>query len=421
MVLITGVPPEGGSVAVVHPGVQHSRELARALYEGGMLLRFVTSVGGALCRARWLPEHARTRLRARRTDGIPDGLVVAIPWIEALHWAARVVLPRGRDLRVEAFALDLFDRRAAARALSAATRIVVGAENSSRHLFRAAKAAGATCVLDAASVHHSAQADADARDEATLARINARKDEEVTLADHIVVLSSYARDTYVAAGVPAEKISIVPPGVWRPARVAERGRSGGDDRFRYLFVGNIKRAKGIDLLLEAFARLDVPGKKLVIAGGAPDAGALPRPLPAQVEYVGRLDRQAVFAAYAQADVLVAPSRADGFCFVVAEAMFSGLPCLVSSAVGARDIVVHGMNGWIFRSGSAAELQSTMAEAFRRRADLAAMGARAREAAGKLDWDLYGERIRRLYAALLGRQDAGRGTRSMQICAGTPNR
>jgi len=234
------------------------------------------------------------------------------------------------------------------------------------------------------------------------------------------VLSSYARDTYVAAGVPAEKLSIVPPGVWRPARVPERDRSGGDGRFRYLFVGNVKRAKGIDLLLEAFARLDVPGKKLVIAGGAPDASALPRPLPAQVEYVGRLDRQAVFAAYAQADVLVAPSRADGFGFVVAEAMFEGLPCIVSSAVGARDIVAHGMNGWIFRSGSATELESTMVEAFRRRAELPALGACAREAAGKLDWDLYGERIRRLYAALLGRQDAGGGARSMQNSAGTPN-
>ena len=48
---------------------------------------------------------------------------------------------------------------------------------------------------------------------------------------------------------------------------------------RFLFVGNVKYAKGVDLLLGAFSRLDAAGKELRIAGALVEPGALPSPLP----------------------------------------------------------------------------------------------------------------------------------------------
>ena len=384
-------------IAIVHFGVQHSHELARALHQGGMLSCFVTSVNGA---AAWVPEWLRESLRSRKIDGIPGSLVTTIPYLEALIAVANPLLgPRIRSRLIYA-GLALFDRLASARALASNPRVVVGYENNCRHTFRRAKAAGALCVLDAASIHHSAQSvrpdDADA---GFRARIDEGKDEEIRLADHIVVLSTYARDTYAAAGVSIERITVIPPGVRQLDAVRappQESRSG----IHFLFVGNVKYAKGIDLLLQAFERFDVPEKRLTIVGSNEEPEFLAKALPGGVEYLGKLGREALAEAYARADVLVSPSRADGFGFVVAEAMSAGLPVIVSSATGAKDLVTEGATGWIFPAGNEIALLDAMKLAAGRKHDLRTMGAHGRQTVAGLTWDAYGERIRTLFRRLL---------------------
>ena len=401
------------SVIVVHPGVQHSRELARALYEGGFLLTFITSIGGEIPNARWLPHRVRARLQARRTDGLPDDRVVAIPWVEiAQRMLGALLGARCRD-RISSVSLAFFDWLTSTRVATSGARVVVGAESSCLHLFRRARAAGMVCVLDAASVHHSAQPwPDDPVAVSSKARIDAHKDAEIRLADRITVLSSYARETFVAAGVPAGKVTVLPPGVWLPANAdGPANRISAGDGIRFLYVGNVKFAKGVDLLLEAFAMLNIEGKRLAIAGAREEPGALDDPLPPGVEYLGWLDRNAIFAAYARADILVLPSRADGFGFVVVEAMSSGLPVIVSSAVGAKDFVDEGVSGWIFESGSAENLARAMRQAFIRRNDLATMGANARKSVEGLTWKAYGERVRALYCDIL--EDAARTSRTTE--------
>lgn len=389
------------SIVVVHPGVQHSRELARALQEDRMIARFITSLIPESAGARLLPDGARNRLRMRAVNGIPGEKVIAISFIEIALWLwARILGNRFRD-RLSYAGLALFDRIAARKVRKLRPRLVVGVENSSRHVFRSAKAVGATCVLDAASVHHSAQpARHPEADPELAARVVAGKDEEVRLADHIVVLSTHARDTYVSAGVLSERISVIAPGIWFPdcwlSTVPRRSGPG----IRFLFVGNVKFAKGVDLLLAAFARLKVPGKRLLIVGPITESGLLPDPLPSGVEYLGKLERRAVFDAYADADVLVLPSRADGFGFVVPEAMTTGLPVIVSSCTGAKDLVQDGATGWIFLSGDSQALLRAMEHAAARRDELSAMGSRARKAVAGVTWEAYRERTRALYRDLI---------------------
>lgn len=392
-------------IVVVHPGVQHSRELVRALHQGELLSRFVTSLDGGPGGVGLLPRSIVNRLSSRAIAGVPAHSIVTIPYFEIATWIARFLLTPRQLQRFSYAGLDLFDRFAARSAFSTDPRIVVGVENSCRHTFRRAKLRGVICVLDAASVHYTAQpSDGKFYDAALDARINAAKDEEVALADHIVVLSTYSRDTYLAAGVPATRISVVPPGIWLPevsGTALHRERGTG---IRFLFVGNVKHSKGVDLLLSAFARLDIPGKRLVIAGPASEANCLPSQLPPGIENLGKLDRRAVFEAYFHADVLVCPSRADGFGFVVAEAMSTGLPVIVSSATGAKDLVQDGVSGWIFPSGDEAALFKAMERAAGQRAQLDAVGARAKASVAHLTWDAYGERIRALYRGLLGYAD-----------------
>src|SRR6185312_13999239 len=253
-------------------------------------------------------------------------------------------------------------------------RVVTAFEGNAEHVFGAARACGATTVLEAPSLHAAwqpAEEPADGR-----RRVEAAKARELMLADHVVVLSTFARDSYVAAGVPADHISIVPPGVWTD-RVAH-AEPPARDAVRLLFVGNIKRAKGVDLLIEAFARSGSRAT-LVLAG-----------------------------PIVEPDLLVLPSRADGFGMVVGEAMRSGLAVIVSSATGAKDIVVPGRNGWIVASGDVSSLAAAIDEAISDAARLRQMGAAAREDAAGLTWERYAQRTAKLYTALVA------GTRPAQV-------
>ena len=56
------------------------------------------------------------------------------------------------------------------------------------------------------------------------------------------------------------------------------------------------------------------------------------------------------------DLLVLPSRYDGWGVVVNEALMCGVPVVVSSACGAKELIKDGVNGYIFESGNLQSLR-----------------------------------------------------------------
>jgi len=385
------MPEHDAGVMVVHPGVQHSRELARALQNGGLLKKLVTSTDDRLTRL--LPRSMRQD--PRRWTGLPGSKVCSVGCYEIAVRIGSALFGSDLTQRMHEWALDQFGRSAARRVRREVPRIVAAFEGGAERVFQAAHWCGALAVLEAPSLHPAWQPGAEAPQDERRGD-DARKARELELADHLVVLSTVARDSYVAAGIPPERISIVPPGVWTD-RIAER-REPVQGPVRVLFVGNVKRAKGVDLLLAAFRTVG-PGATLVIAGAIVEPHLLAR-LPGHVEVLGKIDAQGLRSQYARAGLLVLPSRADGFGMVVGEAMRSGLPVVVSSATGARDVVVPGRNGWIFPSGDASALAAVLEDAISDRMRLRDMGANAREDSAGLTWERYAERTVALYRALL---------------------
>ncbi len=159
-------------------------------------------------------------------------------------------------------------------------------------------------------------------------------------------------------GFPPRRILVRTPGVDRdkfhPAnRVRYRHEVRAEfalreDDFVLLFAGNEFHRKGLDLVLQAMARISQPRLKLLVAGATQPAvqwqyRRLARKLGVQVRFAGRqrnMDR-----IYAAADVFVLPSRYEAFPAVVLEAAASGLPLLVSRTDGIRDVLIHDRNGW----------------------------------------------------------------------------
>lgn len=150
--------------------------------------------------------------------------------------------------------------------------------------------------------------------------------------------------------------------------------------------------KGLDTLLEAFARLlrTHPGLELRIAGRGKDAdrvAAQARELGIErsirmLGAVSEAERQALFAGAA---VQLMPSRFEGFGMVAAEAMAAGVPLVAAAAGSLPEVVDAPRGGVLVPPGDAPALAGAVARLLDDRAAREALSASARISAGRYRW------------------------------------
>lgn len=161
------------------------------------------------------------------------------------------------------------------------------------------------------------------------------------------------------------------------------------DSFRILFVGRLVDLKGVDILLKALPKAaDV---ELEIVGDGPlrsrlEALAAGLGIGPSVRWQGQLKPGEIPARIAQADVLVLPSRKDGWGAVVNEALMTGTPVICSSACGAGDLLRHDWLGCVFPAGDVAALRAAMISWVSRGRRTAADRQRIREWAHCIEGD-----------------------------------
>jgi rhamnosyl/mannosyltransferase len=120
-----------------------------------------------------------------------------------------------------------------------------------------------------------------------------------------------------------------------------------------LFVGRLRHYKGVDVLIDAAARLPEPAHFLIVGVG-PLAAALQHQaqrngVADRVHFLGELSDEAVTALYHAADVFVLPStnRAETFGIVQLEAMACGLPVICTElGTGTSYVNQHGVTGLV---------------------------------------------------------------------------
>lgn len=169
--------------------------------------------------------------------------------------------------------------------------------------------------------------------------------------DRFIALTEFAKDKFVQAGFPAEKIAIKSNFLLDPLEEPRNSPTllGGFA----LFVGRISEEKGIKTLLKAWTKL---GRQvnLKVAGSGP-MDALLQGVP-NIEALGRQSSVEVGRLMRQADFLVLPSEwYEGFPLVLVEAFAHGLPVLASRLGGMAEIVRDGETGLWFEPGNAEDL------------------------------------------------------------------
>lgn len=205
-------------------------------------------------------------------------------------------------------------------------------------------------------------------------------------------ISASTRDDLVRRGVRAECIRVVHPGV-DAAHFAPDPAVRRSDPPSFLYVGRLKRYKGVDLAIRALARareqradlrLDIAGngdareylESLVAELGVADA----------VTFHGFVSEEQKLALLRSTWANVFPSPKEGWGITVIEAAACGTPSLASDSPGLRDSVRDGRTGYLVPHGDVDQLARRMLQLAASPAEVAALGHSARTFAESLSWD-----------------------------------
>ncbi|WP_461785931.1 glycosyltransferase [Prosthecobacter sp.] len=225
--------------------------------------------------------------------------------------------------------------------------ILVGAETCALELFVAAKKLGMRCVLDCHGIPTGFLQEGIQRAAAEFglqapARLDSpamaeRKRLERELADVLVLCSELQREIYLAEGLPAERLRVVPLWVdtefWHPP--VHRERLTPDRPLKVLHAGACSLAKGLPYLLAALDQVEGAGVETTFVGPVqPDMKRFLKQVKSPVRCLGYCPRTELRELYWNHDVLVMSSLGDSFGFVAVEAMACGLPVIVTDRCGA---------------------------------------------------------------------------------------
>jgi glycosyltransferase involved in cell wall biosynthesis len=205
-------------------------------------------------------------------------------------------------------------------------------------------------------------------------------------------ISESTRDDLVARGVPRERIRVIHPGV-DAAEFSPDPSVPRTEPPAFLYMGRLKRYKGVDLAIRALAvaRRSRPDLSLDVAGTGDDRARL----QAIAAELGQGDAVRFHGFVTEAHKLrllrstwanLFPSPKEGWGITVVEAAACGTPSLASDSPGLRDSVRHGETGYLVPHGDHVVLAERMLELAADPGLVARMGHAGRRFAESLSWD-----------------------------------
>ncbi|PGH55836.1 glycosyl transferase family 1 [Azospirillum palustre] len=214
----------------------------------------------------------------------------------------------------------------------------------------------------------------------------------------LVTLSDRQR-AVIAPHLPPGTMTLpIPNPVEVPDGIRARGPAPVADNRHMLFVGRLSREKGAALLAEAAAEAGCPVRFI----GDGDEMETVRRLNPEAELAGWLPPDGVLEEVRRARALVVPSLwYETFGLAAYEALANGVPIIVSDNCAAAEAVLSGENGFLFRSGDAADLARCL-KLFAHDAEVTRMGRNAYDRYWQAPFtlDRHLDRVEEVYRAAL---------------------
>lgn len=155
--------------------------------------------------------------------------------------------------------------------------------------------------------------------------------------------------------------SFVPDGLYESGWQAERPEFLPAQDGYLLYVGQLSRHKGVDVLIDAYRRLPSAPPLMMLGTPHPTSPA-PESLPAGVTMRTSVAHRSVIAAMVRAACVVVPSVwPEPLPMTVSEAQNCGVPVIASAVGGIPEQVLDGQTGWLVPAADERALADRLAE------------------------------------------------------------
>ena len=202
-------------------------------------------------------------------------------------------------------------------------------------------------------------------------------------------ISDSTADDLVRRGIRREHVRVIYPGVnlerYSPSPAAR------SEHPSFAYVGRLKKYKGVDLVIRAFAALRLTDAVLSIAGAGdyrPTLEALVRSLDltGRVQFLGFISESEKLVLYRRSWAVALASPKEGWGLTNVEAEACGTPVVASNSPGIRESVRHGETGFLVPHGDVNALAAALGELAGSRTLVTSMGASARVFAETFTWE-----------------------------------
>lgn len=190
-------------------------------------------------------------------------------------------------------------------------------------------------------------------------------------ADHIRIISPFLYSSLDKIGVDRKKVFLVPPRcdskLFNKKRVSGQYYKDIDkNKKNLLFIGNLTRAKGVDILLEGFSIVNKKNNKinLIIVGQGEEENNLRRQadklnISNHVHFLGRISNNQIPLVMNSVDLFILPSREEGMGRVLLESMAMELPIIASNVGGIPLLLNNNEEGLLFDVGDTKQLSKNI--------------------------------------------------------------
>jgi len=343
-------------ILVVHPtGNQNSKAVARGLSDANSLHAFITALHLNSYKWKWLPSKLVAEIKRRDFREIKSPIISGSPFREGLRLlASKLKLNFLTKHEVGFVSVDnvyhTTDHFASKYLRKHASEIsaVYCYEDGALETFKVAKQFHIKCIYELPTGHwrmlhklnqeeNSLQSDwafswtaiNDSRQKLS------RKDEEIALADNIIVASTFTKNTLNEYPKKLVSIKVIPYGF--PENLSNNNKTwfDGERKLKLLFVGGLKQGKGLSYLVEAIKFLKEKVEFSFVGNGS--ALELVQEKLPHASYLGTMPHSQVLEIMREHDVLIFPSLFEGFGMVITEAMSQGMVVIATDHTALPDI------------------------------------------------------------------------------------
>jgi glycosyltransferase involved in cell wall biosynthesis len=172
-----------------------------------------------------------------------------------------------------------------------------------------------------------------------------RKNEEIELANEIIVASSYTAET-LFDHTNKKSIKTIPYGFPDTISVNQIRKRGKSKKFKLLFVGSLTQRKGLATVFKIIENLKHDVELSLIGRKTTNEIPVLNENLKKFRWIESMPHSEILKEMRSHDLLIFPSVFEGFGMVLSEAMSQGLPVLTTNRTMAKDFIKHNFNGLV---------------------------------------------------------------------------